>query len=93
MRWADEMGLDFPKPFYLQIDNTAAIAFAKKTAFKTKLKHIDVRQEWVRTLRDKNVMLPVHVPSEFNLADLLTKILSAFVFQRLRDRIMFRKPK
>jgi len=89
---ADEMGIQFPKPFYLQIDNTAAIAFAKQTAFKTKLKHIDVRQEWVRTLRDKNIMLPVHVPTEDNLADILTKIMPVLIFERIRNRMMFRKP-
>jgi hypothetical protein len=90
---ADEMGLDFPKPFFLQMDNTAAIAFSKNTCFKSKLKHIDVRQEWVRTLRNKDIMLPVHVSSALNLADILTKILSTAEFLRMRERLLFAKPK
>jgi hypothetical protein len=52
---ADEMGIKFPLPFTLQMDNTAAQAFANNTALKTKLKHIDVRQEWVRMLRNKDI--------------------------------------
>ena len=50
----EELGMNFPKPFKLRIDNTDAITFVKGTCFKTNLKHIDCRQEWVRCLRDKN---------------------------------------
>ena len=44
---AAEMNIDFPRPFKIQMDNTAAECFAKGTVFKSKLKHIDCRQEWV----------------------------------------------
>ena len=69
----DELNMDFPKPYKLQIDNAAALVFAKNTANKTRLKHIDQRQQWVTVLRDKSISEPVHVPTEFNLADLFTK--------------------
>ena len=88
---ADEMVIPFPKPFTLQIDNKAAIAFADNSAFKSKLKHIDVRQEWVQTLRNHSIINPVYVPSEENLADIFTKILDAATCIRLRDRMMFRR--
>ena len=42
-----EMGLEFSSPFTLQIDNAAAIVYAKGTANYSKLKHIDARQSWV----------------------------------------------
>ena len=57
-------------------------------AYKSKLKHIDVRQEWAKTLRDKNILCPVHVDTNDNLADLFTKILPKGDFQRLRDSMM-----
>ena len=85
------MGIPFPKPFTLQIENIEAIAFADNSAFKSKLKHIDVRQEWVQTLRNHSIINPVYVPSEENLADLFTKILDAETFTRLRDRMMFKR--
>jgi hypothetical protein len=88
----DEMHIDFPSPACLQIDNTAAIAFTRNTAMRSKLKHIDVRQEWVHTLRDKNVLCPEHVPTEYNLADMFTKILSATIFIKLRSRVMHTVP-
>ena len=45
---SDEIGLGFHLPFKLEMDNDAARAFADDTVIKTKLKHIDTRQDWVR---------------------------------------------
>jgi hypothetical protein len=89
---ADEIGIAFPQPALLQMDNTAAMAFTANSCFKTKLKHIDVRQGWVRTLRDKRILIPQQVPTKDNLADLFTKILPRNDFIRLRDRIMVTMP-
>ena len=59
---ADEMhNIEFPKPIVLEMDNTTAECFANNTAFRSKLKHIDTRQHWVKTLRDKNIVIPRHV--------------------------------
>lgn len=86
------MGLDFPSPFVLEMDNEAAKVFCQGSAQKTKLKHIDCRQEWVRTLRNREIMTPQHVPTADNLADILTKILGPQVFQTLRAMCMIAYP-
>ena len=88
----DEMGISFPKPIELQMDNSTAEVFVNDTAYKTKLKHIDVRQKWVQTLRDKSILRPIHVDTKDNSADLFTKILGKQDFIRLRDMIMKQKP-
>ena len=88
-----EMGIKFPKPFTLQVDNDAARAFAEDTVVRTKLKHIDTRQEWVQILRNKNICNPVHVSTADNLADILTKILKPATFIKLRDQLMSRRRK
>lgn len=74
---ADEMGLDFPKPFILEMDNDAACTFTNYRAQKTKLKHIDCSQERVQTLRNKVICIPAHLPTVIYLADIFTKILDA----------------
>ena len=84
----EEAGQDFPQPILLQLDNSAAQAFIERSASKTKLKHIDCRQEWVKVLRNKDILKPVHVDSKDNVADLFTKILARNTFERLRDLIM-----
>ena len=84
----EEAGQDFPQPILMQLDNDAAKAFIDRSAAKTKMKHIDCRQEWVKVLRDKEILKPVHVDSKDNVADLFTKILPRGTFERLRDSIM-----
>ena len=82
------MGLDFPFPFTLEMDNSVAEIFCKGSAQKTKLKHIDCRQSWVQTLRDRNIMTPKYVPSKGNFSDIFTKILDKNTFEYLRDQLM-----
>ena len=88
----EEMGMTFPFPFTLEMDNGAARMFCLGSAHKTKLKHICIncRQEWVRMLRDRDIMTPVqcHVDSKDNDADLFTKILSREPFEMVRNCIM-----
>ena len=55
----EEMGMIFPFPFTLEMDNNAARIFCLGNTHKTKLKHIDCCQEWVRTLCNRDIMSPV----------------------------------
>ena len=62
------------------------------SASKTRLKHIDTRQDRIRMLRNKNLVVTRHVPSEENLADLFTKILLRPTFVKLRDQLLKNRP-
>ena len=84
----EEMGLEFPKPFVLEIDNEAARIYMRGSSARSKLKHIDARQEWVLMLRNREIMEPVHIDSESNKADIFTKILPPSTFVQLRDSMM-----
>jgi hypothetical protein len=85
---SEEMGMPIIKPMLLEMDNKTAEVFTNNTAFKTRLKHIDVRQHWVQVLRDKDIIKPQHLDTKLNTADLFTKIHDASDFIRLRDMIM-----
>ena len=89
---AEETQLTVPLPIELQVDNSTCKTFADDSVARSKLKHIDTRQEWVKCLRDRQVFKLVHVPTVDNLADLGTKILATEVFRRLRALIMFSPP-
>ena len=89
---SEEQGIPFPKPMKVQVDNTTAELFAKGTVKNSKLRHIDLRQLWVKTLRDKNIVLPVHVHTDNNLADIFTKILDENKFTQLRSKLMRERP-
>ena len=85
---ADEMGMGIKLPFVLQVDNAACLAFSKDQVQRSKLRHIDARQEWVQALRDNNVVVLEWVESKLNLADMFTKILDADTFEFLRSKMM-----
>ena len=85
---ADNMRLHFPKPAKLKLDNSTAEVFANNSAFKSKLKHIDTRQEWVQVIRNKDIIVPEHADTKLNTADIFTKILSVQDFTFLRGFIM-----
>ena len=89
---ASEMAIDFPEPLLMQMDNKAAEAFTNKTAFRSKLNHIDNRKKWVKTLQNHEILRAVHVPGVDNLADLFTKILETGPFVRMRNMMMHRVP-
>jgi hypothetical protein len=52
------------------------------------LRHVDCRAEWLKVLRDSNLVECVRVSSASNLADLFTKTLDTITFARLRDEMM-----
>lgn len=88
-----EMGIkDFPTPFTLQIDNAAAEVFMENTKSNSRLKHIDVREKWVLEMRDRSKVIPEHVSTHDNLADLFTKPLAAPTFEKHVERIMWTTP-
>ena len=84
----DEMGQAFDMPIEIGVDNATAITFASGTVKKSKLRHIDARQDWVQALRDSELVKLVKVPTKDNYADLMTKILEPETFTNLRDGMM-----
>ena len=71
----EELGLTpVTLPLRMEVDSTTAESFIKNTCAKTRLKHIDQRQNWVLALRDQSVIEPVHVGTLENGADYFTKI-------------------
>ena len=82
------MGQEFEIPIEIGVDNATAITFASGTVKKSKLRHIDARQDWVQALRDSELVKLVKVPTKDNYADLMTKILEPETFTNLRDGMM-----
>jgi len=85
---AEDMGIKFPAPAILQVDNDACKLFILGETKHTKLKHMYTRQSWVRSLRDANIIIPRHVPSKLNPADIFTKPVKEELFCQLRHMFM-----
>ena len=70
------------------MDNATAAAYANGTVKRSKIRHIDARQDWAGVMRDSNICKLWKVDTKENESDLLTKIHEADQFERLRDRCM-----
>jgi hypothetical protein len=72
-RLLGELGQDTHLPTALHIDNQSAIAIARNPEFHDRTKHIDVRYHFLRhKVEAEEIELP-YVPTEDQIADVLTK--------------------
>ena len=85
---SEEMGLNIEFPITIQVDNAAAELFAKGTVRRTKLKHLDQRQQWIKDLKDAKLFTSAHIDTKLNKADLMTKMPTKDTFQFLVKLLM-----
>ena len=86
---AEEMAVDVKWPLKVQVDNDQAMSFCNETCVRSKMRGcFDLRDEWVKDLRNKNLLLVEKVNSEDNLADFFTKCFSKGKFNGLKRRII-----
>jgi len=69
-------------------DNQACIALSSNPIYHKRTKHIDIRYHYIREKVEDGEVVLVHVPSERQLADLLTKPLPRVRLAMLRDIVM-----
>lgn len=69
-------------------DNQGCIALSENPVMHRRTKHIDIRYHFIRERVESGEVKLVYVPTEQQLADLLTKPLGRQVVIRLRERMM-----
>jgi len=72
----------------LQVDATAAIGKIQGPRGGGKMKHIDLRQGWIKQLRDQTLCKVVKIAGEENLADSFTKLLPLSSFKETEGQLM-----
>ena len=69
-------------------DNEGAIQIAKHPIFNSNSKHIDVRHHFLRELVERKEIETMHVASQYQHADFLTKALPEREFEVHRGIVM-----
>ena len=77
-----------PQQIPIHIDAGAAMGFITNTATIGRMKHIDLRKEWVQTLRNKEELEFKRVLGTENTADFFTKIQPASEVQKALNTMM-----
>ena len=70
-------------PTRMLVDSTAAISIASKPGITSKTEHIALRYHFVRKLITDGLIQTVKVPTQYNVADVLTKAVDKQTFMRL----------
>ena len=84
----EEINIKIPACLTLNVDSTAAQGFIDSTDKCTKIKMIDMREEWVELLRNRTLLQTAKVAGPDNEADFFTKILPEPAFRAAEDRMM-----
>ena len=80
---SDDLVLGLPGVCRVMTDNTQGVSFANSLCTSSRLGGVfDLREGWVKELRDEGKIKVDHIPAEFNCADALTKSLPAYLFNK-----------
>jgi len=71
-----------PPPIPLCVDNQGAIFLASNPTHDHRTKHIDIRYHFIREKIEDDIIKLYHIPSEDQIADILTKSLSVEKFSK-----------
>ena len=80
----EEMGITVQWPMVVLVDNKQAVSFQRATCIATKLAGvIDMRQQWIKELRNKAAVAVQYISRQYNIADLLTHCQCSGDFNRM----------
>ena len=74
-------------PIMIQEDNQAALAISKNPVFYSKTKHIDICYHFTREAVAESQIELQYCNTQYMIADILTKPLAKFQFEKLRSRL------
>jgi hypothetical protein len=82
-----ELGFEQSGPTHLKMDNQSALALAHNTGAQGRAKHIDICYHFLRDKIESQEIAVSHYPGEDNLADIFTKALARFKFDKFRKML------
>ena len=86
---AEEMGVKVKWPFVVQVDSTQARSFKRDTCPKSRTRGaFDLREDWVKEVRNDGIVETQYVHTDSNLADMFTKRLPIWKFQQFVNTIL-----
>lgn len=69
----------------LYVDNQSAVGVVDNPRFRSNSRYVEIKYHFVKEQRGDGVVDPRYVPSERQLADMLTKALPGPSFERFRE--------
>ncbi|KAL7280494.1 hypothetical protein ACG7TL_005426 [Trametes sanguinea] len=86
-KFMDEIYLPIARPITLRLDSTGAESLAKRSANFTRVRHIRVREFWLREVVGAGDISLSRIPGTENIADMLTKPLGPIILRGHLSRL------
>jgi hypothetical protein len=81
-RLMESLELEVELPMVLEMDNSGAVDIANSWSVGGRTRHVDVRNNFLRELKDQGLLVIRHVSGESNDADIFTKNVTSAIFDR-----------
>ena len=82
MRLVESMGLKVKKPMVLKLDNKGAHDISHNWTIGGRTRHVDVRMNFLRELKEEGIILTEWIAGESNPSDLFTTNLQGPAFEK-----------
>ena len=82
MRLLILLGLKVKLPMVLEMDNKGAVDLANNWSMGGRTRHVDVRNYFLRDLKDEGILAIRFVPGDDNDADIFTKNVTAAIREK-----------
>ena len=82
------LGLKVPFPIEVNVDNIGAIYLANNATGSNRTKHVDTQYHFVREYIEQGILKIIYVRSEENDADIFTKNLNAYDYEKHTDKML-----
>lgn len=82
-----DLGLTHSLPTILYCDNNVALSIASNLVHHERMKHIEIDTHFIREKVQNNIVQPHYIPSDLQLADILTKILPTQQHNKLLSKL------
>ena len=80
-----ELGFEVKQVSSLYLDNNSVVQVAKNSEHHGRMKHLNLAFYWLRDVVEKKIIKPIHISTDHNPSDLLTKALKRVKFSGFRD--------
>ena len=74
------LGLKVKLPMVLEMDNKGAVDLANSLSVGGRTRHVEVRNHYLREMKDVGMIVIKHIPGDDNEADIFTKNTSTATF-------------
>ena len=81
-RLLQSLGLEVELPMILEMDNKEAVDLANNWSVGGRTRHVDVRNHFLRELKDMGLIQCRYVPGPENDADIFAKNVTAAIFEK-----------